>query len=187
MRAIKPGWRAAFSNQEEIDEARRQWRLALREAGLSDWGLVKQGLSKLRQTPGPFLPSTGDFIALCKQVKLDQYQLPTEHEAYYTLIEFLGPVDPHRDFSKLSPALYAAYKYMDWSTNRGEPAHIQKKAFHSAWQRVQADLLAGRALPEFIPPERRIGPSGTIHNPERSQAVGSSTLDSLKSMFEEGE
>lgn len=158
MRAIKPGWRAAFQSQEELNTAKQEWLLAITEAGIRDWSVIESALGELRQQPGPFIPSTGDFIALCRKAQLSHWRLPSEPEAWAMLNRFFGPRHVRRNFSQLNPAVYAAWKFMDWAVVSDMQTKDQRKAFREAWARVMDDVQHGRPLPkaEAPPPEEAL-------------------------------
>lgn len=153
LKGIKPGWRAAFPTTAEENNAKAEWLLAIEAAGISDWSVIELALAELRQQPGAFLPSTGDFIALCRQVQLTEWRVPTEAEGFAMLQRFFGPRGVVRDFSQLNPAVYAAYKKLDWAYLSGRPQSEQRRSFREAWQLVERDLAEGRPLPEAKPPE----------------------------------
>lgn len=156
LRAIKPGWRAAFQSQAEENAAKREWLTAIVEAGISDWSTIEAALSELRQQPGPFLPSTGDFIALCRKAQLAHWRVPTEVEGFAQLQRFFASRFEKRDFTKMNPAVFAAYSRLDWGYVSGRPAPEQRQAFREVWKLVLDDIQKGRPLPKPVPPERRI-------------------------------
>jgi len=153
--AIKPGWRAAFT-PEEIGTAKAEWTRAFIQAGIEDWAVIERALDELRLQPGPFLPSTGDFIALCRRAQLTHWRVPTEAEGFSQLQKFFGPRGVKRDFTKLNPAVYAAYCRLDWGLLSGQPTPVQRKGFAEAWKVVLEDIQMGRPLPQPMPPERQI-------------------------------
>ena len=75
LKGIYPAWKAAFGNQAELDEAKRQWLKGFIEAELNQWEWIERGLSKCRQQDTPFLPSVGMFIELCRIEQPTPYQL----------------------------------------------------------------------------------------------------------------
>lgn len=184
MRGIKPGWRAAFQTTTDEGEAKRQWLEAFRENCLSDWAVIEGGLSKLRQMPGPFLPSVGDFISYCNQWKLERLGMPNERDAFYMMQDFMAPRIQDRDFSKLDRYVYAAFKRIDWPTFREQHTDRQQREFSSAWKRVMSDVIAGKPLPVAeVPEARRIAPSGAVHGAKTN--VAEQTLDTLKTLFDD--
>lgn len=179
LRAIKPGWKAAFRNQEEYDTAKSEWTKALIQAGISDWAVIEWALDELRQQPGPFIPSTGDFIALCRKAQLNDWRVPAEAEAFAMLQRFFGPRHIDRDFTKLNPAVYAAYRKMDWSAVSQLPTRFQRKSFSEVWEQVLDDIQRGRTLPKAVPPERRIEQQDTSGT-ETNRKTAEETLAALK-------
>lgn len=164
-------------------EAKNQWLMALMEAGIDDWSMVEGGLAELRQTPGQFLPSTGDFIQLCWTRKFKQMKIPTESEAYTQLQNFMAPRDHDRDFSQLNPAVYAAYTRLDWSLMTTESDTKQRKLFSDAWRQVLNSIKAGHKLPTFLSPKKRLQEKKYITQSERSKKIGTETLENLKNLL----
>ncbi|MEW5251546.1 replication protein P [Microbulbifer sp. 2201CG32-9] len=177
---MKPGWRAAFPDQSAIAVVKNQWLMALMEAGISDWSTIEGGLAELRQSQGPFLPSTGDFIALCRKASLKHWKIPSEPEAFSLLQRFFGPRHIKRDFTQLNPAVYAAYCHMDWSVVSQMPTKEQKAAFREAWKRVMQDLADGKRLPD-PPAQDRVLEEKPTRPCDRGVAL--SALGELKSLL----
>ena len=178
LRAIKPGWRAAFQTQEDLNTAKREWLLAIESAGICEWSVIERALDELRQQPGPFLPSTGDFIALCRKAQLNDWRVPSEAEAFGMLQRFFGPRHTLRDFTKLNPAVYAAYLKLDWAMVSQLKTNLQRQAFKEAFAQVMEDIQKGRPLPKAAPPERRIEQQDTYGTPENRE-TGEKTLATL--------
>lgn len=140
--------------------------------------MIEAALDELRLQPGPFLPSTGDFIALCRNAQLTHWRAPTEAEGFAQLQKFFGPRHVVRDFTKLNPAVYAAYCRLDWGLLSQERTRDQRKAFAEAWRAVLDDIQKGRALPKPVPPERRIEEKPNPSTPQNVEA-GTKTLGAL--------
>lgn len=61
-----PAFRNAWPTERHLSNARIEWTKAFMQAGLKDSRLIENGLSNLRLKGGKFVPSCGEFIALCK-------------------------------------------------------------------------------------------------------------------------
>lgn len=57
----------ANRDQNELNEIRRQWVMAFRENGITTMEQVNAGMRVARRQERPFLPSSGQFVAWCKQ------------------------------------------------------------------------------------------------------------------------
>lgn len=111
--------------------------------------MIEGGLAELRISAGPFLPSIGDFIGMCRRRQLERFGVvPSEGEAFALLQRFMAVRGVKRDFTKLNPVVFATYSRLDWATVSAESTKAQRQAFREAWQHVQRDLLAGRELPK---------------------------------------
>ncbi|MBD3768006.1 MAG: hypothetical protein IE928_08685 [Gammaproteobacteria bacterium] len=67
LRECNPAWRHAFKSKAEVVGYKTQLGLAMQSAGINSIELVEGGLDYARKQPGPFMPSTGDFVAWCKE------------------------------------------------------------------------------------------------------------------------
>jgi hypothetical protein len=147
--------------------------------------MIDGGLSQLRRDNSAFIPSVGNFIDCCRRYVVKQWGVESEEQAYMELQDFMAPMVAERDFSKLNRVVFSAYKYMDWGRVKREKEKDQRDAFKIAFRRAVNDLMAGKEPPKYTPPERQIGPSGTVHRPELNKKIAERTIGDLKSMFED--
>lgn len=78
LKAIFPGWKAAFNSDAEYEEAKATWLQALVNNGITKAELFKRGLQLAERSESPFLPSVGQFIAWCKSGnEFEELGLPT--------------------------------------------------------------------------------------------------------------
>jgi len=80
LRAAFPAAVATIRNQAEFDEIRRQWLLALGEAGIVKMEQVDAGMRVARRQEKPFLPSPGQFVAWCRAEESAAVGLPDQSE-----------------------------------------------------------------------------------------------------------
>ena len=71
LTTTRPGWRNGFTNKGQTDERLvTNYKIALLQAmqenKIDTIEKVEAGLNTLRNQPGAFLPSIGDFISACK-------------------------------------------------------------------------------------------------------------------------
>lgn len=80
LRAAFPAAVSTIRNQAEFDEIRRQWLLALGEAGIVEVRQVDAGMRVARRQEKPFLPSPGQFVAWCRAEESAAVGLPDQNE-----------------------------------------------------------------------------------------------------------
>lgn len=88
IRAAMPAAMQTIKTQEDLDEIRRQWTMALKENGIRTIAQVEAGMAIARKQENPFLPSPGQFVAWCKQGSLKAAGLPTEDELVELVLKF---------------------------------------------------------------------------------------------------
>ncbi len=62
---IFPAFRQAWATQDDFEAAKREWMKAFKLAKLTDIEKIKIGVNKYRLAATPFVPSPGQFIAMC--------------------------------------------------------------------------------------------------------------------------
>lgn len=67
--AINPAFRQAWPTEHEFKMTKKEWVIAFIEAKLSDVEQIKRGLSEMRLSTSPFIPSPGQFIQWCRPIK----------------------------------------------------------------------------------------------------------------------
>jgi hypothetical protein len=70
FQGIFPAFRQAWPTEGEFERAKKEWIKAFQQIGLSDVDLIKKGVEKYRLLESPFVPSPGQFIALCKKIEI---------------------------------------------------------------------------------------------------------------------
>jgi Replication protein P/Loader and inhibitor of phage G40P len=76
---ILPAFRQAWPTQADFDAVKRLWTNIFIEQGLNDVELIRRGLKKLIMSKKAFVPTVGEFIALCRE-KDDQPLAPYHKE-----------------------------------------------------------------------------------------------------------
>lgn len=66
LQSIFPAFRHAWPTENDFERAKREWIKAFKLANLTDLNVIKIGTDKFRLTENPFVPSPGQFIAMCK-------------------------------------------------------------------------------------------------------------------------
>jgi hypothetical protein len=81
LSAIFPAFRAAWPTQTIFDNAKIEWMKAFRQAGITSSGAIERGLNRFRLLASPFVPSPGQFIAMCEP-SIDDLNCPDVDRAY---------------------------------------------------------------------------------------------------------
>jgi hypothetical protein len=81
LRRILPAFKNAWPTQAEYEGAKKEWVKAFMQVGLTDIGMIKRGVEKIRVLDSPFIPSPGQFIAMC-DYDLEELNLPFVEQAY---------------------------------------------------------------------------------------------------------
>ena len=62
---IFPAFKQAWPTSDEFEGAKREWMKAFKLAKLTESASIQRGIDKYRLSPTPFVPSPGQFIAMC--------------------------------------------------------------------------------------------------------------------------
>jgi hypothetical protein len=81
LTAIFPAFPQAWPNQETFEQAKAEWVKAFLEVNLHQLEKIKVGVKKFRLLAKPFVPSPGEFIAMCNPTAEDM-GFPAVHIAY---------------------------------------------------------------------------------------------------------
>ena len=79
--SICPAYDNAWKNQEEMNNTKKQWLIALLDSNHLNLKCINRGILKLRQRNLPYIPSPGQFIELCKPTAED-LSLPSAQKAF---------------------------------------------------------------------------------------------------------
>lgn len=77
LAAIFHTFAVKLEDPQQAAAVKRQWLLAFMEAGIRDQRQIEAGLHMARQSPNPFAPSPGEFIAWCREGFAQLVGLPT--------------------------------------------------------------------------------------------------------------
>lgn len=108
LSAIKPAFRQAWPTQREFENAKIQWIKAFMDINLNSLEKIQRGVKEFRLSPGCFIQSPGDFIALCK---LDPSDIgaPETRKAYLEACRLSHPCETVKNWSHVV-VRYAAQK-----------------------------------------------------------------------------
>lgn len=140
---ICKGWKAAVGDDEDIGRCKRQWLLAFKENNITSIEQLRKGLVGMRSRELPFLPSPGEFLALCKTTPEDIGAPPLD-QAYQEACEKSHPCYGVKTWSH--EAVKMAYLKSDPFTLRTQPASTTKPIFKKNYIECCEDLAEGKAL-----------------------------------------
>lgn len=66
LQSIFPAFKQAWPSEALYDKAKIEWTKAFVQAGINNSEKISIGLSKCRLMNTPWIPSPGEFIAMCK-------------------------------------------------------------------------------------------------------------------------
>lgn len=81
LRAVNPAFKQSWPTEAEYKATKRQWVLAFEDADLRSIEQIQKGLSALRLSASPFVPSPGQFIEMCRLAPED-VGAPSVRDAY---------------------------------------------------------------------------------------------------------
>lgn len=67
LTVIMPAFKQSWPNEGDFKLAKKEWMLAFRDANINSLEQLKNGINKFRKLPKAFVPSPGEFIAMCRQ------------------------------------------------------------------------------------------------------------------------
>lgn len=156
---------AGFHNLKSLsaEEANEQIRLNMRDwlnefmrVGMNDPVLVDYALGRLRASGTPFIPTVGEFLALCEEGRIPK-GTKTHDEAWKEIKGWLMQAYDRREPSSLSDATYHTYSVelediqaFKERTNTPE----QREAWHQAYTKTIDMLKAGRQIRTAPPPNQ---------------------------------
>jgi len=85
---VFPASSAVLKDENSRKTFKQQWLQAFKENGITKLEYLRAGLKVARAQNTDFLPSTGKFIAWCKQGISEQIGLPTPEELIRMLMDF---------------------------------------------------------------------------------------------------
>lgn len=189
LKAIKPGWKAAVSDQKHYDAIRAQWLEGLFEAGINSREIVEAGLREARRDESPFLPSVGQFAGWCRKGLATGSGLPGNSDAYLAWMDQASRSPSVRSWERFHPAVYWAHLKLapearDLLSAYGEMAeHRRRKRFNEVWQQAEVEAAAGRNFAALLP-----SPTGkaadVVATPEQ-KAAAAMARESLKQLIDD--
>lgn len=149
LRAICTAWRQAWPDQRTHDLAKDHWVGGFMDAGINSIEQIEFGLKKQRQSVKPFVPSIGEFIAMCKPTAAD-FNLPDVNTAYAQAAQLAYP---EADQSKFNQAVYHAACLTGFYELNNLPQDKSFPIFARCYQSTVEAVMNGHPLREVpVPP-----------------------------------
>ena len=90
LKAIFPGWRLAWPDDETLDAAKRSWVKAFMAAGITQIEQIRYGIQNCRSLGGEYAPSSGKFIKWCQPTP-EMLGIPSHDRAFREALENAHP------------------------------------------------------------------------------------------------
>ena len=148
LRAICTAWRQAWPDQRTHDLAKDHWVGGFMDAGINSIEQIEFGLKKQRQSVKPFVPSIGEFIAMCKPTAAD-FNLPDVNTAYAQAAQLAYP---EADQSKFNQAVYHAACLTGFYELNNLPQDKSFPIFARCYQSTVDAVMIGQPLREVPAP-----------------------------------
>ena len=145
MQAIFPAFKQAWPTQELFDRAKREWIKAFVDADLHSVERIGLGLKKFRKSLTPFVPSPGQFIAMCS-LSAEDLNLPSCEVAFKEACLNSSPYISNVVWSHA--AVHHARMLTGSHELRTLPAGVVFKIFARNYEITIQKILNGEVLPE---------------------------------------
>lgn len=147
---IFPAFRQAYPTETEFNAAKREWVKGFLQHHINNFEMLNQGLSKLRALNTPFIPSIGQFIALC-QPSPEDLGLPSMEKAYKNAVSNAHPSSHHKNWAcdevKEAVKRIGSYNFSHMTEKEA------KKAFESVYKEIISEKSGTFAIQELPNPE----------------------------------
>ena len=173
LTAIFPAFKQAWPTKSHYVESQKEWLKAFKTANISTIEQIKYGLERFRLLESPFVPSPGQFIALCKP-SIDSLGVPSVEAAYREACLNSHPTSDRKWSHKV---VYHAWL----STGSHELSHLPRSQSFSMFERNYLITLKyfteGQQLPDI--PRAIKHENVTSKTPE----IAKEALSSIKNML----
>lgn len=143
--AINPAFKQAWPTEEEFKATKKEWVLAFQEANINTIEHLKKGLAKVRLNPSPFIPSPGEFIAMCKPEPED-VGAPSIDKAYREACEKSHPSYGSEKNWTHEAIEYAWRKTRAWELRENSHKESVKNSFKDYYREGVELCINGRNL-----------------------------------------
>lgn len=150
--AIKPAFKQAWPTEEEFMNTKKEWIIAFKQENISSLNLIKVGLDKIRISESCFIPSPGEFIALCEPDP-EQLGLPSLSQAYKEACETSHPCSGKK-------CSHEVIRYARNATGShflsSESASVTKPVFEDNYKIAIKLFLDGKIMDQLESPKKGV-------------------------------
>lgn len=144
---VKPAFRQGWPTETEFQLAKREWVSAFQRANISSLERVARGFEKLVDAPSSFIPSPGEFLALCK-TNPEDIKAPPLDQAYNEACQKSHPCYGKEKNWSHEAVRYAASKSGSYFL-RTEPVSKSKPVFEKHYEQACEDFASGRIMAQI--------------------------------------
>lgn len=176
-----PAWRVTFTDAQILADTKKSYVKALMDAKISDFEMIKLGVSKARLDPSDFFPSPGKFVSWCKPSPEDLGLSPMDI-AYREACN-----NAHIVFARQwsHPAVYQAGKETGWFKLRSEQQRYTRPEFKAVYADICERVMKGEVFEVPKPVENALEHHGNGEKvtTEQAKTAGKSEIAKMKAMF----
>lgn len=145
LQSIFPAFKQAWPNDALFESAKKEWIKAFSQVELNSIEKIKFGISKFRMSTSPFVPTPGQFIAMCNPTAED-IGLPSSQDAYREAC-----LNSHPTAIKkwTHPAIYHAWKETGAHELSNLSQQQSKPIFERNYEITIRMILDGKTLQEI--------------------------------------
>lgn len=179
LRAICTAWRQAWPDQRTHDLAKDHWVGGFIDAGINSIEQIEFGLKKQRQSVKPFVPSIGEFIAMCKPTAAD-FNLPDVNTAYAQAAQLAYP---EADQSKFNQAVYHAACLTGFYELNNLPQDKSFPMFARCYQTTVDAIMNGQPLRDVPAPPIMIENKNKGIKTESAKQAAKEAMNKIRGMI----
>lgn len=179
LRAICTAWRQAWPDQSTYDLAKDHWVGGFMDAEINSIEQIEFGLKKQRQSVKPFVPSIGEFIAMCKPAASD-FNLPDVNTAYAQAAKLAYPGS---DQSMFNQAVYHAACLTGFYELNNLPQDKSFPMFARCYQITVDAIMNGQPLRDVPAPPIMIENKNKGIKTESAKQAAKEAMNKIRGMI----
>ncbi len=145
--------------QAQIKRNMREWLNEFKASGMDNPALIDYAMGRIRAQGSPFVPTVGEFIALC-----DEGRLPagtkSGQDSYSEMLKYNCLPREKREPSKLAPETYHTFSVICESGNLSYFRNLKESKALDYWKDRHAETLArmkeGKQLKQAPAPTEKL-------------------------------
>ena len=149
---VKPAFKQGWPTETEFHMAKREWVNSFKRANITSLERIKRGIERLTDSEKSFIPSPGEFIALCK-IGPEDIGAPHVEQAYKEACEKSHPCYGDKKWSH--EVVKMAYLASDPYLLRTQQSNKIKPIFEKNYLDACQDFSDGRNLNRIEQPVTR--------------------------------